>query len=235
MNLRPLTVSVLDNFKNINSKIIFNRGGDGFLSLANDEKSIIAFFDLSEEERKIPEHGIYDLSSLLGIFKEMKSSEGFEIDYKEKYLLLKTKNSQVKYYYSPIDLLPKAPSKNNIDGKILFSLTLKNSDIDKLQTMSNLMGMENIQLNVKEKNAIATIKNINNETSNNFKLILGKCDYPDCEPVTWAISAWKMMDSVNYNLSLIELGEGKRISKFEAIDADNKKIGLLYYVAVLAV
>jgi len=121
VNLRPLTLQILDNYKNINSKIIFNKGNEGFLSSTNDEGSIISFFELSEEEKKIKEHGIYDFSSLLGVMKELKGTEGFNLEYDEKFLAIKTKTSQIRYHYSPIDLLGKWPSKKNIEGKLLFS------------------------------------------------------------------------------------------------------------------
>lgn len=239
MNLRPITLQILDNYKNINSKIIFNKGNEGFLSSTNDSGSVISFFELSEEEKKIKEHGIYDLNSLLGVMKELKDSDGFNLEYDEKFLVIKTKTSQIRYHYSPIDLLGKWPSKKNIEGKTIFSFVLKDSDVNKLKKMSLLMSMENIQIDIKEnekkeKIAIGIVKNIGNDTTNFFKLILGICtsaDISNLSSFTWKINAWQMMSGVDYKVSMIEYKENYRISKFEAIDAEGKSIGLIYYIA----
>jgi hypothetical protein len=233
MNLQPLTLSVLDNYKDINSKIIFNEKGEGFLALANETRTVITYFELSEDEKKIPEFGIYDLGSLLKIFDAMKSNEGFDLRFEEKFLVMKTDVSQVKYFYSAMDLLTKPPPRKSIDVEPTFSFLLKSSDIEKLKTMSKLMSIEHVQIEIKEKNTIGIIKAVSNETSNVFKLVLGKCNFPNYPAVTWKLENWKMMKGVDYKMSFMAVND-KKISKFEAVDGDGKSLGLIYYVAVEA-
>jgi hypothetical protein len=238
MILKDLTLRCLDNFSNINQKIVFNKGNEGFLTIANDGKTVIAFYELTEEEKKIPEFGIYDLHSLLGILDELKQGEGFEIDFKKDNLLMRTKNSQVKYFYSPIKLLPPPPSRMNIDSDThtKFSFVLKTEDLQKMLKMAALMAVDNVQVEIKEKNAIGILKDISNETSNSFKIVLGSCtkESENSSIVTWQISDFKMIPNFNYQVSLLEVKE-RKVSKFEALTAENKPVGLVYYIAILSV
>ena len=233
MLLKEMTVNVLQNYVDISPKIIFNKNNEGFLTLSNEEKSVITFFELSEDEKKIPECGIYDLKSLLGILQELRSNEGFDIVFGDNFLTIKTKNSQVKYHYSPIDLLPEPPPRKSIDIEPQFSFILKSEHLIKLQKMAGLMNIENIQIEVIKKNVRATLKNINNDTSNSFKLILGQCSSEEIAVTTWKLETWKMINTIDYKCSVISIND-KKISKFEAIDDKNKSLGLVYYIAVLA-
>lgn len=230
MILQPLTLSVLENYKEISSKIVFNKNNEGFLTLSNEGRSIVTYFELSEDEKKIPEHGIYDLTSLMSIIGVMKNNDGFDLKFEEKFLVIKTKVSQVKYYYSPIDLLPEPPQRKIIDAEPTFSFLLKNADIEKLKTMSKHLSIDTVQIEVKEKNAMGIIRNTENETSNTFKLILGKCEFPDHPPVTWNLSNWKFMKGVDYKISVMSV-KNQNLSKFEAVDGDGKSLKLLYYIA----
>jgi len=238
MNLRPLTISVLNNFKDINPKIVFNYGNGGYVSVASADRSIAGFFELSEEEKKIPEHGIYNLKMFLEVVKELSPMKDFSLDYKEKFVLIKAENTRVTYHYAPLNVITdsdKPPTKNKIENSTdLFSFIIKPEHLEKLRRVSSTMTIKNLQILVKSGGVRADLKDLKDDTSNIFSLILGTIKSDDQPPTTWNMDHWLVMPDVPYKATIMDVG-GQRFSRFEAIDKDGKSIGLMYYIAVLAV
>jgi hypothetical protein len=233
MKLCNMTLEVLKNFSDIGPKLIVNKDNCGLLSHATDDDNLFAFYTLPEEEKNIPQFGIYDMKALISVMSNLISDPDFNIIFEEKFMLLKTKNSAVKYFYSDMSLLPDSPKLTNVTIQPLWSFILKKADLQKMMKMSDVMGLQHIQIEIINKNVTGIVKTIGNETSNVFKAILGKnIDVKDSPAITWKISSWKMMKGYDYQVSLIPVGE-KKVTRFEIIGEDNKKIdSLVYYLAI---
>jgi hypothetical protein len=235
MKLSNLTLQVLNNFSSIGSKLIFNKDKAGYIAHSDVDDHIFAYYDLPEEEKEIPEFGIFDMTLFLSVLKEMVGSADFDIKFEEKHLILKTKFSAVKYIYAPISLLPEPPKRKDISAMpSLLTFVLKKEHLQKLLKMANVMKIGNIQIEVLKTNITGIVKDVKNETSNVFKLILGQTKSADIPTITWNISSWKMIGDYDYKVSLLQVGDKRKFSKFEVIDSEGKTLGLTYYITVLA-
>jgi hypothetical protein len=232
MKLCNFTLEVLKNFSDIDSKLIFNKNNDGYITQATSDGNLFAYYQLPDEEKNMPEFGIYDMKLLISVMTNLITDPGFEIKFDEKFMLLKTNNAAVQYFYSPMDLLPKPPKFLKLENAPIWSFTLNKNDLQKMIKMSETMKLDHIQIEIINKNVTGVVTTITNPTSNVFKMILGKTNIQHSPPITWKISAWKMMKNYDYQISLIPVGE-RKTTHFEIIGEENKKISSLnYYLAI---
>jgi len=237
MKISQKTLTILENFAQINTSLIFNQEQIGKLSTKNEGGNIVAFYDLPDGEKEIPEFGIYDLPNLLSLISEFKSDKDFDIEFKDKKLLIKNKISRVNYWYSSIDLLTKAPKsikKELPEADINFKLTPEH--FKKLMKMTTILTFDTLKIECKENKIYGIVIDNNNPQSNSFKLFLGKNDKDFDGSVKFQTTDWKMITDYTYNVSIIK----DNISVFKAVESVVKEdktidteVGLTYYVAPL--
>ena len=104
-------LAVLKNFASINnSQVIFP---DGF-KVRNNAKSVVAYYDFDKEYDFEP-FGIYEIGELLSALQAFDSPT---LEVKEKYILIKSGTEQIKYFTSPLEVIPEVPDVTKKFAKI---------------------------------------------------------------------------------------------------------------------
>jgi hypothetical protein len=215
MKLSKETLSLIKNFSSINSNLLFTPGN--VLSTISTHKNVAAYATVVEAFPS--EFGIYDLNEFLGAMALFTDPE---LEFKEKYVLIKEGNSSIKYYKANREVLVVAPeNKINFpesESDIEFVLTLhmfntiqKTASVLKVSDLSIVGDGNEITLRVGDKK---------NDTCNIYSALLGKTD--KTFNVNLKVDNLKLVQG-DYSVRI----SNKRISKFKQVDTD-----LVYFVAV---
>jgi len=236
MVLTNKTIEVLRNFSGISKGLIFNdkdrnkEGHKGYLSVRDNV--ITAFYELEESEKQIPRFAIYDLNDFLSVVDEFKTEKDFDIEFKDVFLILKSKTSQAKFMYpsQAVQELMEAQAaplrkENFFDDKIKnVQFTFSKDDFLKLRKMSGALKYDYLFFEIKGDVVVGVVRDLKNPTSNNFKKILGKNILANGFTGSFAfqMSDMKVIDSCDYEVLLFN-------ESIAYLRADQKAFGRLEY------
>jgi len=162
MELSDRTLSVLKNFANINSNIVFREGNE--LKTISVAKNILAKATLDETLPK--EFGIYDLNEFLSV---MSLVENPTLNFQEKCVTISDSTGLRgnKYYFSDVDML-STPSKDVIMPECEVKFTLDTDTLSRLKRASSVLGHESISITPSGGNVKLTVVDGEDATSNSF-------------------------------------------------------------------
>lgn len=166
MKISSETVSLLQSFSNINSNLLVKPGNK--LATKNAVNSIQSRAIVQESFPT--QFAIYDLNQLLSL---ISVSQGAEIEFGEKSLVIKAENGgEVEYFYADESLV-QAPSEDPPELETLYSFTVTPSDISTIQKISSIVSAT--MLNVVSENGTVTLSlnDPKNPTAHSYKKILG--------------------------------------------------------------
>lgn len=162
MELSDRTLSVLKNFANINSNIVFREGNE--LKTISVAKNILAKARLDEN---IPTtFGIYDLSEFLNV---MSLVENPSLKFEENSVVISDASGLRgnRYYFSDVDML-SAPSKDVVMPESEVKFTLDIDTLRRLQRASSVLGHDSISITPEGGSVKLTVVDPEDATSNSF-------------------------------------------------------------------
>jgi len=199
MKLSKTTVDILDNFATINQNIVIKPGSE--IRTMSEARNILA--ETNVEETFDQTIGIYDLSEFLNILKMFDDPE---LEFSEKYVLIKDGNAEVRYYYADPSILTTPEKRITMpDAEVSFTLTAET--LAKVKRVSPYMGNDLLVTN-KDGKVQLTVTDSRNPSANSYKLVLDtdtSGDFMFC----LSIKDMKVMQG-DYNVEL----SSKLISKF---------------------
>ena len=236
MKISKRTLAVLNNFSQINGDLLFNLNNCGKLTTKNKGESFLAFYDLPDEEKNMPEFGIYELAKLNTLLNEFKSEKEFEIDFKDDRLLIKGKLSRLNYYYSTPSLLQQPPTKTErVIDKYDIEFNLSPDTFKKFLKMSAILSVEILKIECIDNKIYGIINNKNKPDSNSFKLFLGKNTQPFNGDISFGINNWKLIQDFTYNVKVIN-NKAAILEALEEVEAGEfTPVGLTYVAAPIKV
>lgn len=166
MKLSQQTISILQNFQTLNPSIVLTPGN----VIKTMTKTTVAKATVSDSfPMKV---GIYDLSKFLGILSLDKESD---IEFNEKYMIIKQGRSKVKYSYCETSLIlhPEKDVKA-FDVYVKFDLTP-----DTLQGVTKAMailGFSEIEIRGEDGRLFISAVNTKNTASDVFSTEIGEVD-----------------------------------------------------------
>jgi hypothetical protein len=167
MKISEKTKNILENFANINSSLVVKKGN--VIQTVSPQKNIKATYQCDEYFDS--DFAIYDLLEFLRGLTILKNPE-FDFS-NNKYVLITSGNSKVKYYYCDPSLITTSDRKlPDLDIDVEFELSeevlnslLKASKVYQLNDMSLIGDGEEMMLVVCDREDV---------TSNNFSVKVGK-------------------------------------------------------------
>lgn len=169
MKLNEDTVTMLKNFSNINSNMVFKEGNR--ISTIAEAKNILATVKLEDAFPK--EFGIYDLNEFLGVIHLVDEPD---LSFNEKFITVSdsTGRSKIKYFFTDIDMLTK-PNDTMLekasamdDWNIRFDLD--NDTLNKIKRAAQTLGHSSMSISANGGTILLTVFDPENSTSNSFSI-----------------------------------------------------------------
>jgi len=162
MELSDRTLSVLKNFANINSNIVFREGNE--LKTISAAKNILARATLDEQ---IPtEFGIYDLHEFLNVMSLVESPT-LNFDDKSVTISDATGLRGNTYYFSDVDML-SSPSKDVVMPDAEVKFTLDTDTLSRIKRAASVLGHDEISIVPDGSSVRLTVTDNEDATSNRF-------------------------------------------------------------------
>ena len=172
MKLSKETLTILQNFCNINPSIMFIPGN--VIKTVTEGDNLFASATVTEE---FPvEAPIYDLGRLLGLISLNK--ENTELHFGKNNLEIVQGRSKISYAYAQPQFV-KAPPKGIPKVKnLLVDFELKNEEFTTLIKAMNILGFNEIAVIGEDGElSIQTLSSeVRNDSSDNYKTVLGECE-----------------------------------------------------------
>jgi hypothetical protein len=162
MELSDRTLSVLKNFANINSNIVFRQGSE--LKTISVAKNILAKASLTES---IPqEFGIYDLNEFLNV---LSLADNPNLSFEEKHLVVSDQTGLrgLNYFYSDVDML-STPTKDVVMPEAEVKFTLDTDTLNRLKRAASALGHDEISITPDGTSIRLTVVDKDDATSNSF-------------------------------------------------------------------
>jgi len=162
MKISSDTLNILKNFSTINHSIVVKQGNS--LRTISPMKNILATAEIEENFEK--DFAIYDLNEFLSgltLFKD--AVYDFSSD---SYLVIKSGNSRVKYFYSDPSVITAAPEKDIPLPSEDVVFTLTNDMNGSLLRASSVYQLPDLSLVSVDGNTQLVVRTKSNDTSNNY-------------------------------------------------------------------
>ena len=162
MELSDRTLSVLKNFANINSNIVFREGNE--LKTISVAKNILAKVTLDDD---IPStFGIYDLNEFLSVLGLVEKPA---LKFEKTHVVVSDSTGLRgnRYFFSDIDML-SAPSKDVIMPEPEVKFTLDTDTLSRLKRASSVLGHDSISITPEGNSIKLTVVDNDDATSNSF-------------------------------------------------------------------
>lgn len=216
MELNENVLQVLKNFAGINSNIVITEGSQ--IKTISEARNILASAKIEQSFPK--EFGVYDLNELLGVLNLVDSPR---LRFEDQNVLIgdASGRSTVKYFFTDIDMLTKAPETFNMP-EAEIKLDLSNDVLNKIKRAASALGHSELAITPNEGSISLTIRDSENPTSNTFTIDVpgtyGDSDF--C--FICNISSLKLLPG-DYNVEI----SSKLISHFK-----NKEGNVEYFIAL---
>lgn len=162
MELSDRTLSVLKNFANINSNVVFREGNE--LKTISVAKNILAKATLPDTFPKT--FGVYDLGEFLSVLSLVENPT---LSFEENSVVISDASGLRgnRYFFSDIDML-STPSKDVIMPEAEVKFTLDNDTLGRLRRASSVLGHDSISITPDGNNVKLTVIDNEDATSNSF-------------------------------------------------------------------
>ena len=162
MELSDRTLSVLKNFANINSNIVFREGND--LKTISVAKNILAKATLDESVPQ--EFGIYDLNEFLNVLSLVENPT---LRFEDNYVVVSDSTGLRgnRYFFSDTDML-SAPSKDVVMPEPEVKFTLDTDTLSRIKRAASVLGHDTITITPDGGSVKLTVVDNDDATSNSF-------------------------------------------------------------------
>lgn len=168
MKLTPRTLSILENFANINQNLFVTAGST--IKTMSVAKNIFVSAEVDETFNQ--EFGIYNLKELLGVLSLFESPD---IEFGEKSLTIKQGNQRVTYYYAQREVLV-VPAKDIKMPEPDFEFDLSQETIAGIRKAASVLGVTDLSIVGNGTTISAVVGDVKNATSNAFSVDVGTTD-----------------------------------------------------------
>jgi len=166
MKFSTQTLSVIKNLGQIYPGLYFRKGSK--LSTLSDSKSVLAIARIEED---IPiDFAIHDLSrflSALSLFPD------FELEFTNKYLLIKSGNKSTKYVYADPAVINKPPEKELTLQEEVISFTLSESEYTGAMRAASVIDATHLNISGNDGKLDLSVLDIKNPTGDTYSVELG--------------------------------------------------------------
>lgn len=222
MKISAETVSLLQSFSQINSNLLVKPGNK--LATRNPVNSIQSRAVV--QENFPTQFAIYDLNQLLSL---ISVSQGAEIEFGDKSLVIKSENGGVVEYFYADESLVQAPAENPPELENIYSFTLTPTDISTIQKISAIVGATMMNVISENGTVTLTLNDPKNSTSHSYKKVLGSSDISF--DVKMAVDSFKVVPE-EYTVNIANaIGRGGKVVVFYL---ECQKRDLTYLVAAEA-
>ena len=163
------TLEVLKNFSTINSNILIKPGNK--IRTISNLKNVLAEAEVETVFDK--EFGIWDLNQFLATVSLFKDPE---FEFQDKYVVISSKNSSVKYFYCEPKLLTTT-DKDITMPDIVLEFELETDSLEHLMKASNVLSLDDICIRSNGDKIVILVMDKEDSTSNNYSIEVG--DNPD--------------------------------------------------------
>jgi hypothetical protein len=162
MELSDRTLSVLKNFANINSNIVFREGNE--LKTISVAKNILAKATIPDNIPKT--FGVYDLGEFLNVLGLVENPT---LSFEENSVVISDGSGLRgnRYFFSDIDML-SSPSKDVVMPGSEVKFTLDNDTLGRLRRAAHVLGHDSISITPDGNNVKLTVIDNEDATSNSF-------------------------------------------------------------------
>lgn len=212
MKLSKETVALIKNFAGINSNLLLKEGSG--ISTISTHKNVMA--DTTVAEHFPVEFGIYDLNEFLGAMSLFSDPE---LEFREKYVLIKEGSSSIKFYAGSKDVLV-IPTKPIVFPASDIDFTLTAHTLAMIQKTASVLRASDLSVIGDGANISLQVGDKKTDTGNTYLSAVGVTDKNF--RINLKVDNLKMIHG-DYAVSI----SSKRISRFKAVNQE-----LVYYVAV---
>ncbi len=172
MKISSDTLSILKNFRDLNSNVLVKPGN--VIKTLTGAKNVMATAIVKEN---FPvEFGIWDLTSFLGTVSLFDDPD---FDFNEKYVTIKSSSSsKVKYFYSDPSLLT-IPTKDVKMPETVVSLDLSEETFSELKKAGAVLGLSDLSIRNSDVGVSAILYDKSKSTNNTFTLDINTASYSD--------------------------------------------------------
>ena len=212
MKLSKETQAIIKNFATINNNLLLKGGSS--ISTISTHKNVMA--DTTVAEVFPSEFGIYDLNEFLGAMSLFSDPE---LEFTQKYVLIKEGNSSIKYYAANADVLV-VPSKPIVFPQSDIEFVLTSHMLTMIQKTASVLKASDLSVVGDGTSITVQVGDKKTDTGNTYSATVGATD--KSFHVNLKVDNLKMIHG-DYLVSI----SSKRISRFKSPNQE-----LVYYVAV---
>ncbi|HCT54508.1 MAG TPA: hypothetical protein DF712_18850 [Balneola sp.] len=216
MKISKNTLSILKNFRDLNSNILISKGS--LLKTLTPAKNVMSSATVTES---FPvEFGLWDLTSFLGT---VSLFEDPDFNFKDKYVdIVGSNGSTVKYFYSEPSLLT-VPTKDVKMPESVVSIELTEEAFSELKKAAAVLNLSDLSIcSTDGSSIVAILSDIKNNTSNTYSIDIGYNESGNVFNFDFKIDNLRIIPG-NYDVSFAE----KIVSQFS-----NKNLDLNYWIAL---
>ena len=172
MHISRQTLSILKNFRDLNSNILVSPGN--VIKTLTSAKNVMA---TAKVEENFPvEFGIWDLTSFLGTVSLFDDPD---FDFDEKFVTISNgTKSRVKYFYSEPSLLT-VPTKDVKMPDTVVSLPLEEEMFNDLKKAGSVLGLADLTITSSGSDVTAMLYDKNNSGSNTYSIDVENVEFED--------------------------------------------------------
>lgn len=218
MEINEKTLTVLQNFANINPNIMFD--GTNVVKTMSEARNIVAKTTLSSAPEK--SFGIYDLSEFLSTLSLLQDPT---LKFEDKYVTIGSSSgrSRIKYFYSNPEMLTY-PQKEIIMPQTTISFELTPETLASIKKAASTLGHEDLKIVSNNGSLELIVCEHGNSTANTFTIdVAGDYDKNAKFEFLFKIPNLKLL-SRTYTVEISE----KLISKFTS----NDDVLIEYWIAL---
>jgi hypothetical protein len=221
MKLSANTVAVLKNFCNVNANLVIEPGK--VIRTIGPSRNIFAAATVEDDfPRQV---AIYDLNSFLAT---VTLFDNVDLDFSEKYMVVKSGDAMIKYFYSDPSIVQAAPNKEITLDEELFSFNLTADEVNAITKVSAILSAPTLSLTCADGKVNLTVSDRKNDTSHSYLKEVGSCG-TDFD-VRLRVDEWKIMPG-DYS-GTVARKKHKDGSTVGVVRWVNKTIPLTYFMTV---
>ena len=171
MNISKDTLSILQNFSEINPSLVFNEGSE--LKTMSPLKNILAKTSVTENFPR--QFGIYDLTNFVNNIQTMGAPD---FDFNETHVTLKNTNKdKLKYFYCDPSIIT-SPEKDIDLEDITIEFSVSKTEFDKVIKYARANNLQDFMIKGCSKSGqiIFSVFNKATDTSTDFSTVIGTTD-----------------------------------------------------------
>ena len=172
MQISKETLSILKNFRDLNSNILISPGNT--IKTLTPAKNVMSTA-VVEEDFPV-EFGIWDLTSFLGTVSLFDDPD---FEFHDKYVVIKNNgSSRVKYFYSEPTLLT-VPTKDVVMPDTVVSIELTESMFNELKKAASILGLNDLSFECDGTGVKATLCDKKNATNNTYSIDVENAEFSE--------------------------------------------------------